>query len=101
MFRLNNVLVEDKKLAPVLKGLAGNILSMDPPQPVIVDGSGSEPKSGREVFESLPKEFTRVDMDRGMVQAGLSTKSSNSFLQLAKKEGLAKMVRRGYWRKMK
>lgn len=100
MFRLNNVLVEDKKLAPVLKGLAGNILSMDPPQPVIIDGDGS-PKSGREVFESLPKEFTREAMDRGMVQAGLSTKSSNSYLQTAKKQGLAKLVRRGHWRKLK
>lgn len=101
MFRLNNVMIEDKKLAEVLTALAGKVLSMDIPQPVI----NAEKRDGK-LFARTDGSLTSVFRDYvthtklnnfGIAEvrdflskAGRPVSSAPGILKVAKREGWLK-----------
>lgn len=105
MFRLV-CLVEDKKLVPVLKLLVGQVVNMEPPQPIVSESpKGSKSSNGRlpmeELLAAMPKDFTVADFKAKIVEAGYAAASYSHFLTGARKAGLVIMLKNGHgqWRK--
>lgn len=50
MFRFTNIFVDDKKLPDFLHAMAGKIVSMDPPQPVVNASVGTDGKLNADTY---------------------------------------------------
>lgn len=101
MFRLS-CMIEDKRLPEVLKLLAGKVVDMDPPQPVVVNNGAANgrelPKLAQFVMQ-MPKEFSTEDLREKLRASGIKSKSAASnALQTAKKQKLVKRAGFSRWR---
>ena len=122
MFRIS-FMVEDRKLAPVLKALSGNVHNMEPPMPVVVPEDDENPsfvKPHSTSIISLPprriphnrgkSRLTSIQLPDGDLRArdikallptvGISENSISNCLTQLVKARIIKKVRQGHYRKV-